>query len=32
VLYQSGAFGIEPVVYVLADDAATAAQRVRELV
>ncbi|MWG35511.1 thiamine-phosphate synthase family protein [Halomarina oriensis] len=31
-LYQSGAFGIEPVVYVLANDAATAAQRVRRLV
>ena len=31
-LYQAGAFGIEPVVYVLADDAATAAERVRGLV
>ncbi|MFD1511816.1 thiamine-phosphate synthase family protein [Halomarina rubra] len=32
VLYQSGAFGIEPVVYVLGDDAASAAERVRRLV
>nr|WP_282594509.1 thiamine-phosphate synthase family protein [Halomarina salina] len=31
-LYQAGAFGIEPVVYVLAGDAATAAERVRGLV
>jgi hypothetical protein len=31
-LYQSGAFGIEPAVYVLGPDAATAARRVRGLV
>ncbi|WP_254537221.1 thiamine-phosphate synthase family protein [Halomarina litorea] len=31
VLYQTGGFGIEPVVYVLADDAASAAEVVRGL-
>ncbi|MFC6836589.1 thiamine-phosphate synthase family protein [Halomarina ordinaria] len=31
VLYQTGGFGIEPVAYVLATDAATAAERVRDL-
>ncbi|WP_435195897.1 thiamine-phosphate synthase family protein [Natronomonas sp. EA1] len=31
VLYQSGGFGIEPVVYVLAPDAVTAAEWVRSL-
>ncbi|MEF8867700.1 MAG: thiamine-phosphate synthase family protein [Haloarculaceae archaeon] len=29
VLYQTGGFGVEPVVYVLAPDAVTAAERVR---
>jgi len=32
VLYQSGGFGVEPVVYVLAADAPAAARAVRELV
>jgi hypothetical protein len=31
VLYQSGGFGIEPITYVLAPDAPTAAAAVREL-
>ncbi|WP_254543252.1 thiamine-phosphate synthase family protein [Halomarina pelagica] len=31
VLYQTGGFGIEPIVYVLAPDASTAAERVRDL-
>jgi predicted fused transcriptional regulator/phosphomethylpyrimidine kinase/predicted transcriptional regulator len=31
VLYQAGGFGVEPIVYVLAEDAVTAAERVREL-
>ncbi|MFB6236532.1 MAG: thiamine-phosphate synthase family protein [Halopenitus sp.] len=31
VLYQTGAVGIEPIVYVLADDAPSAAQVVRDL-
>ncbi|MFC7155666.1 thiamine-phosphate synthase family protein [Halomarina halobia] len=31
VLYQTGGFGIEPIAYVLAPDAATAAERVRDL-
>jgi len=31
VLYQTGGFGIEPVVYVLAPDAPAAAERVRTL-
>jgi len=30
VLYQTGGFGIEPVLYVLAPDATTAAERVRD--
>jgi len=32
VLYQTGGFGVEPVCYVLAADAPTAARTVRELV
>jgi len=32
VLYQTGGFGIEPVMYLLADDAPSAALLVRELV
>ena len=32
VLYQSGGFGVEPIVYVLAPDATTAAATVRGLV
>lgn len=32
VLYQTGGFGIEPVIYVLGPDAATVAERVRDLV
>jgi len=32
VVYQSGGFGVEPVVYVLAADAPAAARAVRELV
>ena len=32
VLYQSGGFGVEPVVYVLGPDAAAVARRVRDLV
>jgi len=32
VVYQSGGFGVEPVVYVLAADAPAAARTVRELV
>ena len=31
VLYQTGGFGIEPIIYVLAPDAPTAAERVRSL-
>jgi hypothetical protein len=31
VLYQTGGFGIEPVIYVLGEDAASAAEVVREL-
>jgi predicted fused transcriptional regulator/phosphomethylpyrimidine kinase/predicted transcriptional regulator len=31
VLYQAGGFGVEPIVYVLAEDAVTAAERVRQL-
>ena len=31
VLYQSGAMGIEPIVYVLGPDAPTVAERVRDL-
>lgn len=31
VLYQTGGFGVEPIVYVLAPDAPTAAERVRTL-
>jgi len=31
VLYQTGGFGVEPIVYVLGPDAATVAERVREL-
>ena len=31
VLYQTGGFGIEPVVYVLAPDAPTAAETVRDI-
>ncbi|WP_459192785.1 thiamine-phosphate synthase family protein [Halosimplex sp. J119] len=31
VLYQTGGFGVEPIVYVLADDGPTAARVVREL-
>jgi predicted fused transcriptional regulator/phosphomethylpyrimidine kinase/predicted transcriptional regulator len=30
-LYQTGGFGVEPIVYVLGPDAATVADRVREL-
>jgi predicted fused transcriptional regulator/phosphomethylpyrimidine kinase/predicted transcriptional regulator len=30
-LYQTGGFGVEPIVYVLGPDAATVAERVREL-
>jgi hypothetical protein len=30
VLYQTGGFGIEPVMYVFAPDATTAAARVRD--
>ncbi|WP_255197334.1 thiamine-phosphate synthase family protein [Halorarius litoreus] len=32
VVYQTGGFGVEPVVYLLASDAVTAASLVRELV
>ncbi|EMA46725.1 thiamine-phosphate synthase family protein [Halococcus saccharolyticus] len=32
VLYQTGAMGIEPITYLLAPDAETAAERVRDLV
>lgn len=32
VLYQAGAMGIEPITYLLAPDAETAAERVRDLV
>jgi predicted fused transcriptional regulator/phosphomethylpyrimidine kinase/predicted transcriptional regulator len=32
VLYQTGGFGVEPVVYVLAPDTVTAAERVRAVV
>jgi predicted fused transcriptional regulator/phosphomethylpyrimidine kinase/predicted transcriptional regulator len=31
VLYQTGGFGVEPIVYVLGPDAATVAERVRAL-
>lgn len=31
VVYQTGGFGVEPIVYLLAPDAVTAAERVREL-
>ena len=31
VLYQTGAFGVEPIVYVLGPDAVTVAERVRPL-
>ncbi|WP_436930977.1 thiamine-phosphate synthase family protein [Halosimplex halobium] len=31
VLYQTGGFGVEPIVYVLADEAPAAARAVREL-
>ena len=31
VLYQTGGFGVEPVVYVLGPDAVTAAERVRRV-
>jgi len=31
VLYQSGGFGVEPIVYVLAPDAVAAAEAVRGL-
>jgi len=32
VLYQTGGFGVEPVIYVLGPDAVTAAERVREAI
>jgi predicted fused transcriptional regulator/phosphomethylpyrimidine kinase/predicted transcriptional regulator len=31
VLYQTGGFGVEPIVYLLADDAAAAAEMARDL-